>query len=76
MTTPIPSGRIWWLRIHLGIQGKWGVWCGLSEHSLPARPEAIFFVKGQRGGWVIAPPQTLQIEHRLPREYTLLVPEG
>jgi hypothetical protein len=75
MTTSIPAGRIWWLRIHLGTHKKWGVWCGLSEHSLPARAEAIFLVEGQRGGRVTEPPQTLRIEHRLSREYALLVPE-
>jgi hypothetical protein len=75
MMTPIPAGRIWWLRIYLGALRKWCVWCGLSEHSLPVRPEAVFLIKAQRGGWLTR-PQTLRMEYRLSTtKYMFLVPE-
>ena len=43
--TPIPAGRIWWLRIYMGRHGKWCMEGGLSQGSLPACPDVGFIIK-------------------------------
>ena len=47
--TLICAGRIWWLRIYLGPQGKWRMESGLSEGSLPAHPDTVFIVEAHGG---------------------------
>jgi hypothetical protein len=49
MMTQIYTGRIWWLQIYMGYNGKWVVAYGLSEHSLPAFPRSVLIlVESQR----------------------------
>jgi hypothetical protein len=45
----IRAGRIWWLRFFMGSDGKWQMNLGLSEHCLPAVPEAVVLIESQRG---------------------------
>jgi hypothetical protein len=71
------AGRIWWLRI--SYQRRLGKWClsfGLSQPSLPARPEAVILIEPQRDNRGCASrPQVLRQERQLIR-CTLLGPLG
>ncbi|OAX34475.1 hypothetical protein K503DRAFT_859182 [Rhizopogon vinicolor AM-OR11-026] len=69
----VAGGRIWWLRIYMGDEGKWLIEWGLSQHSPPACPEAVFLIKSV----VSSGPETLRIARLLPDDnFKILVPKG
>ncbi|OAX33084.1 hypothetical protein K503DRAFT_786753 [Rhizopogon vinicolor AM-OR11-026] len=46
----VAEGRIWWIRIYLGTNGKWYIRYGLSDGSIPATPHySQLLVEAQRG---------------------------
>ncbi|OJA09660.1 hypothetical protein AZE42_03665 [Rhizopogon vesiculosus] len=58
----VAGGRIWWTRIHMGPEGRWRMTWGLSQHSLPARPNAVVLIKAHMGKPGCAtPPQELRL---------------
>jgi hypothetical protein len=75
----ITAGRIWWLRIFYwrGI-GKWCLSFGLSQPSLPARPEAVILIEAQRDTRDCASqPPDLRSKYQLAgAKYTLLAHVG
>lgn len=73
---PITVGRIWWLRIYYWKpSAKWCISIGLSQPSLPARPEIVFLIEPQRGkpGCAI---QSRVKRLRQQKGFTLLAPKG
>jgi hypothetical protein len=66
MMTKNHTGRIWSLRIYMGLDAKWYMeWC-LSQHSLPARPDAVVLIEAQRQRPGCATkPQTLRMKCKL-----------
>ncbi|OAX38359.1 hypothetical protein K503DRAFT_165155 [Rhizopogon vinicolor AM-OR11-026] len=72
----VAGGRIWWTRIHMGPEGRWRMSWGLSQHSLPARPNAVVLIKAHIGKPGCAtPPQELRLVNTLTDQYSSLVPE-
>ncbi|OJA09662.1 hypothetical protein AZE42_03661 [Rhizopogon vesiculosus] len=74
----VAGGRIWWLRIYMGPKRKWRMEWSLSQHSLPAYPDAVVVIEVQRGKPGCAtPPQELRMVNRLTdTKFTSLIVPG
>ncbi|KAG0705943.1 hypothetical protein DFH29DRAFT_235592 [Suillus ampliporus] len=71
----IAKGRVWSLLFFSGHEAKLHVILGLSQHSLPARPNPVLRIEARKGQPdCVAPPEGLQIKFQL-KETNLLVPE-
>ncbi|KAG1747254.1 uncharacterized protein EDB91DRAFT_76899 [Suillus paluster] len=59
----VAAGRIWVLRFYVAPEGMWRVEYGLSEHSLPVNPAAVFVIEARRRlpGCVTPAPSRLEM---------------
>ncbi|KAG1726888.1 uncharacterized protein EDB91DRAFT_1254135 [Suillus paluster] len=69
----VAAGRIWVLCFYVGPEGMWRVEYGLSKHSLPVYPAAVFVIKAHRGPPDCVTPAPLRLEMTSP---CTLVPNG